>query len=64
MQMVPMNRYLVQITEYHGEYIAADYFRESNGFVKFFIVGNNEALPKCIATYNLDKIHGWRELPK
>ena len=63
-----MNRYLVQITDYHGEYIDADYFREDiNGYICFYVRTFEKDMPsvpitKCIAKYNLEKIYGWREM--
>ena len=65
MQMAHMNRYLVQITEYHGEFIDAEGYHEIGGQVCFYIIvgkSGNEPITKYIAKYNLEKIYGWREM--
>lgn len=58
-----MNKYIVQITEYHGEFIDADYldFDESRKILSFYTYQSLPKRPRCVAKYNLDKIYGFRE---
>lgn len=68
MQTGHMNKYLVQITEYHGEFIDADSvnfeYLPEHIFVRFIMntpVGGTN-LPRIVAQYNVDKIYGFREV--
>lgn len=64
--MVLMNKYLVQITEYHGEFIDADKFeRDYVGNTVSFILntpvgGTNP--PRTVAVYSMERIYGFREV--